>query len=158
MDQHGDDRQNRGDMRHDGGGSERRGGRDGRPDECCGGQEGRGGHADTQFLQLEISQVLYSEAVDVARPAFRELLHEAAKEQLRARFGSRIDALAELAIDEFLSEIQSSLEIEARIQRHQEERVPVQDRLKELFGSGAGAPKREEGDKRGSRREGRKRR
>lgn len=112
---------------------------EGRPGE---GRESReeGGRGDSQFLQLEISQVLFSEAEKVARPAFRELLLEAAKEQLRARFGDRIEALAKLAVDELLKEVDSSLEIEARIQRHQEERAPVRDRLREIFASASRRP------------------
>ncbi len=92
-----------------------RGGPDAGPD-SGGEQRGRGG-PDTRFLQLEMSRVLYGEAEDVARPAFRELLLEAAKDHLRARFGEAITGLARLAIDELLVDIQSSLDVEDQIQR-----------------------------------------
>jgi hypothetical protein len=92
---------------------------------------GRG--ADTRFLQLELSQVLHTEAEAVTRPAFRELLLEAAKTRLRERFGRQITALAELAVDDMIEGMQASFEIEARMQRHNEERHPHSERLRELF-------------------------
>src|SRR5262245_2926929 len=99
-----------------------------------GGGPDRGGPGtDTRFLQLEMSQVLYGEAEEVARPAFRELLREAAKERLRERFGQEIAALAQLAVDELLTDMQASFEIEDRIQRNNEERSPPRERLRELL-------------------------
>lgn len=79
-----------------------------------------GGGADTRFLQLEMSRVLYSEAEGVAKPAFRELLLEAAKARFRERFGAEITRLAELAVDELLTDIEASLEIEEKIQRRRD--------------------------------------
>jgi hypothetical protein len=79
-----------------------------------------GGGADTRFLQLEMSRVLYSEAEEVAKPAFRELLLEAAKARFRERFGEEITRLARLAVDELLIDIEASLEIEEKIQRRRE--------------------------------------
>ena len=61
--------------------------------------------------------MLYGEAEDVARPAFRELLLEAAKDHLRARYGEAITGLAQMAIDELLIDIQASLDVEDQIQR-----------------------------------------
>jgi hypothetical protein len=89
--------------------------------------------ADTRFLQLELSQVLYAEAEAVARPAFRDLLLEAAKDRLRERFGEKITALAHLAVDELLDGAQASFEIEAQVQRYNEERRQPSERLRELF-------------------------
>jgi hypothetical protein len=94
---------------------------------------------DTRFLQLELSQVLYTEAEAVTRPAFRELLQEAAKVQLRERFGREITALAQLAVDELMDGVQASFEIEARIQHHNEERHPHSERLRELFAARRGS-------------------
>jgi hypothetical protein len=71
-----------------------------------------------------MSKVLESEAEEVARPAFRELLLEAAKDRLRQRFGAQITALAEAAIDQLIDDINASLAIEARIKDHQERREP----------------------------------
>jgi len=112
-----------------------------------GGGPGSGAGPDTRFLQLEMSQVLYAEAADVARPAFRELLLEAAKERMRERFGEEINALARLAVDELLNEVQASFDVEARIQRFQEERRSPAEKLREVFagrsGGGESRPARE---------------
>jgi phage terminase small subunit len=80
-----------------------------------------------------MSQVMYAEAEAVTRPAFRELLREAAKDRLRERFGEEITTLAQLAVDELLNGMQASFEIEARIQQEGEERRPPKERLRELF-------------------------
>ena len=125
MDDHGEG--NRGGPR-DGRGDDRS--RDHRPHHE-GGERGPG--PDTRFLQLELSQVLYSEAEAVARPAFRDLLLEAAKDCLRERFGDQITALARLAIDELMKGMEASFEVEAQIQRHNDERrEPYDERLREL--------------------------
>ena len=96
-------------------------------------QRGDGRGPDTRFLQLELSQVMYAEAEEVTRPAFRALLLEAAKDRLRERFGKEITALAHLAVDDLLDGAQASLEIEARIQQYGEERRQPNERLRELF-------------------------
>jgi hypothetical protein len=139
--------QDQGDSKGDRGGP-----RDGRSDDRPredrqrregGGPPGSRGGADTRFLQLEMSQVLYTEAADVARPAFRELLLEAAKERMRERFGEEITALAQLAVDELLNEVQASFEVEARIQQYQEDRRPPSEKLRAVFaGRSVGAEPR----------------
>ena len=96
-----------------------------------GGQHGPG--SDTRFLQLEMSQVLFSEAEEVSRPAFRALLLEAAKDRLRERFGDEITALARLAVDDLLRGVEASFEIEARIQEHNDEPSESSKRLREIF-------------------------
>lgn len=143
---------------HSDSGEDREGPRDGRGDDRSREDRGRGERGgpnegrrtDTRFLQLELSQVLYGEAEDVARPAFRDLLLEAAKDRMRERFGAEIKALAELAVDELLSEVQASLEIEARIGDYNEERRPPRSRLRELLMGqrGRGAARDERADKR----------
>jgi hypothetical protein len=99
-----------------------------------GGERGRGG-SDTRFLQLEMSQVLFTEAEAVTRPAFRDLLMEAAKDRLRERFGREITALAQLAVDELMRGVQASFEIEARVKQQNEDRHAPDDRLWEIFAS-----------------------
>jgi hypothetical protein len=115
--QHRDDRNGRGGPDGDGG---QDGGRSG------------GGRTDTRFLQLEMSRVLYQEAEDVTRPAFRELLREAAKDHLRARFGDTISRLAQLAVDELLIDIEANLDIEDQIQRRRES-AGTDDRVREAL-------------------------
>ena len=123
-----------------------------RPGDGGGPREGRPG-GDTRFLQLEMSQVMYAEAEAVARPAFRELLREAAKDRLRERFGEEITALAQLAVDELLKDVQASFEIEAQIQGYNEERRPPKERLREVF-----AARRARGESRPAQAEKRERR
>jgi hypothetical protein len=107
-----------------------------------------------------MSQVLYSEATEVARPAFRALLLEAAKERLRERFGEEITGLAQLAVDELLSEVQASFEVEARIQQHQEDRRPSSEKLRAVFAGrrGGGEPRPAQDQERRGRAARRKRR
>ncbi len=107
--------------------------RDQQPRDDRGGPDRGGGGADTRFLQLEMSQVLYAEAEAVAKPALRDLLLEAAKDRLRERFGEQITGLAHLAVDELLKDVQASFDVEARIQRFNEERRPPGERLSEVF-------------------------
>jgi len=122
MDDHGDGGHNHGGPR---------GGRGGDRARNEGGERGPG--PDTRFLQLEMSQVLYSEAEAVVRPAFRYLLEEAARDQLRERMGDEITALARLAVDDLLKGMKASFEIESRIQGHGEEQGPGHERLHEVF-------------------------
>ena len=96
---------------------------------------------------------MYAEAEAVARPAFRELLREAAKDRLRERFGEEITALAQLAVDELLKDVQASFEIEAQIQGYNEERRPPRERLREVF-----AARRARGESRPAQAEKRERR
>src|SRR5438874_8191791 len=148
---------------HSDSGGDRGGSRDGRGDDRSrehrprsdgGGPDRPGGPgADTRFLQLELSEVMYAEAEAVARPAFRDLLLEAAKDRLRERFGEEITALAQLAVDELLKDVQASFEIEAQIQGYNEERRPPRERLREVF-----AARRARGESRPAQAEKRERR
>src|SRR5437016_10868462 len=103
-----------------------------RPDDGGRPREGRPG-GDTRFLQLEMSQVMYAEAEAVARPAFRELLREAAKDRLRERFGEEITALAQLTVDALLKDVQVSTEIEAHIHGYNAEFSPPPQSLPDVF-------------------------
>ncbi len=124
-----DDRSRRdGGDRRDSGQMDRRGG--GR-DERRGGERGPG--PDTRFLHLEASQLLYAEAQNVTKQAFREVLLEAAKARVRERFGDKLIGVAELAVDELLNDINTSLEVESRIQEHNEDRSRTKDRLRAIF-------------------------
>jgi hypothetical protein len=92
-----------------------------------------------------MSQVLYAEAECITKQAFRELLVEAAKDRWRERFGDKITGLAQLAVDELLQDVVSSLEIEARINERSQARDRVKDRLHDIF--------REHGGERGEGRD-----
>lgn len=128
-DRRGDDRTDR-DPQH-GDPENGRGHEHGGPD-AGRGPGGRQG-ADTRFLQLEMSQVLFSEAEGVTKQALRELLLEAAKDHLRDRFGATITRLARLATDELLADIEASLDVEEQIQRRHESQGSPPDRLREAL-------------------------
>ncbi|HVH98628.1 MAG TPA: hypothetical protein VM869_07955 [Enhygromyxa sp.] len=102
-------------------------------------QQQQGGGPDTRFLEFELSKVLFSEAEGVAREAFRELLKEAAKRRLQERWGDRIDALANLAIDELIDDATANFEIEAKIAARNQARRTLEDRVSEILSRPAGA-------------------
>ena len=148
--------ENRSDAQGDRGGS-----RDGHEhQEGFKGPRGDGGGPDTRFLQLEMSQVLYTEAEEIARPALRELLLEAAKDRLRERFGDKITQLAQLAVDDLLRGVEASLEVEARIREHQGEPRDPSERLREVFATrpGGAASQARGGRNRGGRADRRRKR
>lgn len=90
----------------------------------------RGG---AEFLDLEISQVLYGEAQGIVREAFRELLKEHAKRRIEARMGGQLEALAELAVDELLADVEANLAIERRIEERERQRAALAERLRAVF-------------------------
>jgi hypothetical protein len=99
--------------------------------------EQRGG--ETNFLDLEISKVLFDEAEGITRKAFRALLEEAAKRHLSERIGVQIEALAKLAVDELLADVAANLEIEARIAARKQAREGLDARIDAILrGSGEG--------------------
>lgn len=124
---HDGERRRRGGERHD----------RGRGDDCGGERGGdRGSGPDTRFLQLEMSEVLYSEAESVTKQAFRELLLEAAKARFRERFGDQISGLAQLAVDELMQDVLASLEIEAHIQERNRDQEARRERLFDILSGG----------------------
>ena len=154
-DRRGDEQGGRGPRHHD-----ERGGRGG--PERGRDRDDRGPDGpDTRFLQLEMSQVMYSEAQGVTKQAFRELLLDAAKARLRERLGETITRLAELAVDEALADMEASLDIEDQIRRRQETQQEstgaAPDRLREALARfradrGQRSAERKEGRASGSRR------
>jgi hypothetical protein len=125
----------------------------GGPDDGRDSDQGGGGRdgGDTRFLQLEMSRVLYAEAEDVAKPAFRALLLEAAKAHLGARFGDEITRLAQLAVDELLADVEASLDVEEKIQRRRESSGGANDQVRVALGrkrSERSQPAAERGERR----------
>lgn len=141
-------------MHRDGhGGHDRAGHEDGRGP-SGGGDERREGESgerrsgsDTRFLQLEISEVLYSEAESISRPAVREVLLEEAKLRVRERFGTQLTALARLAVDDLLDGAFASLEIEGRIQEQRSASGQSRERLRTILTAGS-APRGGEKERR----------
>lgn len=99
----------------------------------------KNGAPDTGFLDLEISKVLYSEAESITREAYRELLKDAAKRRLEERWGDRIAALANLAVDELIDDAEANLEIEAKIAGRTQAREAVEERINAILGHRATA-------------------
>jgi hypothetical protein len=114
-----------------------RGNPHGREERKEGGPGDRGGAPDTRFLQLEMSEVLLAEAEGVARPAFRELLLDAAKQRIRERFGKQITELANLAVDDLMEGAFASLEIEDRIRAQRAASEQSRERLRGIFAAGS---------------------
>ncbi len=90
-------------------------------------------HSDTRFLDLEISKVLFDEAEGITRKAFRDLLEEAAKRHWQARYGQRIDALAKLAVDELIADIEANQRIEATIADRKRSRGDLDARVQAIL-------------------------
>ncbi len=113
-------------------------GRDRRDSESSEHNDERGGAdagpAATNFLDLEISKVLFGEAEGITRAAFKELLKDAAKERLRERFGERIRTIAHLAVDELMDDVLANLVIEAKIRERDEKRRDLEDRVRSILG------------------------
>jgi hypothetical protein len=95
---------------------------------------------DTRFLDLEASKVLFEAACGAARAALREALAERARAHLSERIGQRIDALAALAVDELLADLDANLEIESRIEERRRRAEDRAERLRLLL-----APEDEQG-------------
>jgi hypothetical protein len=87
-------------------------------------QRGGGGAAGTEFLDLEISKVLFGRAQSMARSVAEEIIREAIKARMKERLGARLEAIGRLAADELILDIEANLDIEARIAaRHQARRA-----------------------------------
>ena len=86
-----------------------------RPPDGGGGRDR--GPAKARFLDLEPSLMLAGAAEKASRKALEELLVDAAKARLRERWGDRIDGLAAAAVDKYLSEMESSLDVERVLAR-----------------------------------------
>ncbi len=97
---------------------------------------------NARFLDLEPTQMLKGEADQVVRKAFHALLEEAAKARLKERWGDRIEGLARLAVDQFLNELDSSLGVEAILERQARASQATESELADLF---RGAARREPG-------------
>ncbi len=118
---------------HDRGGDDGpRGGRghDGRRDR---GGRRADGPPGSEFLDLEMSKVIFSGASELTVDCARDLLREAIRERLRERLGERFAAVGRLAADEFVNDVEANLDIEARILRRGEERAQLEDKLAAAF-------------------------
>ena len=93
---------------------------------------------DTQFLDLEISSVLYDEADRLCREAARELLRDAIRQRLDERLGDHLREIGRLAADALADDIETNLEIESLIADRRNARSSIGDRVREIMRSNAG--------------------
>jgi hypothetical protein len=88
------------------------------------------GPEGTEFLDLEMSRVLFGEAEGLAREAARDLLREALKARLRERLGPRLEAIAHVAADALADDVEANLGIEDLIRTHRERRRDTEEKLR----------------------------
>lgn len=120
-------------------------GRDGDQRQRDGGD--RAGAPDTEFLDLEISKVLFGRAQSMARSVAEEIIRDAIKARMKERFGARLEAIGRLAADELVLDIEANLDIEARIAARREARRAVDGEIGAAIrggGSGGAPPDSEE--------------
>ena len=98
------------------------------------GEERRDGPPETQWLALEMSKVIASNADELARRAGEELLKEAIKARLKERLGARIEAVATLVADALVDDLEANLEIEGRIAARRDARRGLDGRIAEALG------------------------
>lgn len=96
------------------------------------GEQGPPGPPDTQFLDLEISKIMLSEAEGMVRDAARDLLRDAIRARIKERMGESIEAIGRLAADTFVDDILANLEIERQIDERRRQRSGVEARLREI--------------------------
>ncbi len=108
--------------------------RDRRPHERPGpeGRPGPKGPPGTQFLDLELSKVLASEAEGLVREAARDLLREALRARIKERLGEHLEAIAHLAADSFVDDVLANLEIERIIDARRRQQSGSDERLREI--------------------------
>lgn len=111
-----------GDDRHDDRGDDRREG-----------ERGRGGPEGTEFLQLEISRWLESEARSRGDDVVRELLVAAIRTRLEERLGDRLRALGAAIADEIADDLEANLEIEERIDARRDARKTAVERAQQVL-------------------------
>ena len=97
-----------------------------------------GASENHQFLDLEMSRVLLDQASRAAREGFRQLLLERVKERLSEKLGDQIDALAALAVDDLVADIEANVDIEQRILSRADLRADHARKLAAIFGEGGG--------------------
>ncbi|MBX3127779.1 MAG: hypothetical protein KF718_13730 [Polyangiaceae bacterium] len=93
----------------------------------------RPGGGDTEFLDLEISELLLGQAHRMAREVALELMRESMRERLRERLGARLAEVGRLAADELADDVEANLAIEAQIASRRARRGDLKQRLERAF-------------------------
>jgi hypothetical protein len=95
------------------------------------------GPPETQFLDLEISSVLYGEADRLCREAARDLMREAIRQRLDERLGDHLREVGRIAADVLADDIETNLEIESLIVDRRAGRASIGERVREIMRSEA---------------------
>jgi hypothetical protein len=101
-----------------------------------------GGLEGTEFLDLEISKVIYGEAESLARDAARSILRSAIEARLRERLGAKLEALGRLAADDLADDVEANLAVEATIASRREGRKSTEARALEVMHTAPAGPGR----------------
>jgi hypothetical protein len=105
-----------------------------------GSDRGRGGPPGTEFLDLELSKVLYGRAQSMSRSVAEEIIRDAIRARIKERLGPRLEAIGRLAADELIGDIEANLEIEATIAARREARRAMEGEIgAAVRGVGVGA-------------------
>lgn len=102
-------------------------------DQHHGSPQAHGGGPNTDFLDFELHKVMYDEAESIVREAYRELLKDAIKQRLQARWGGRITALANLAADEAMADADANFQIQALIESRNAAHADVEQRIQAII-------------------------
>jgi hypothetical protein len=94
-----------------------------------------GGPEGTEFLDLEITRVLYGEAEKLARESVRDILRGALQARLRERLGARLEALARVAADALADEVETNLRIEELVRAQAAKKKDVEERVRAAMAS-----------------------
>ena len=93
----------------------------------------RGGPPETQWLHLEMSKVIQSEAEGLAREAIVDILKDSIKTRLLERLGPRLEAVGRAVADQIADDIEANLDIEARIDARRQARRTLDARIAEAL-------------------------
>jgi hypothetical protein len=102
----------------------------------------RHGPEGTEFLDLEISRVIFEGARRLVRDVAMDIVRDAMRERLQERLGDRLAAAGRLAADELADDVETNLEIESRIAARRTQRESLEARLSEIFGGAQRGPPR----------------
>lgn len=105
-------------------------------DQHHGSPQEHGNGPNTQFLDFELHKVMYDEAESIVREAYRELLKDAIKQRLLARWGGRITALANLAADEAMADADANFQIQALIEARNAAHADLEQRIQAIIRQG----------------------
>jgi hypothetical protein len=103
-------------------------------------RENEHGPADSEFLNLEMSKVVLSDAESLIAEAGRDILRAAIRERIEERFGDRLRAVGHLVADAAMDDLEANLSIESLIHANRNARRGLDERVREVLGSVKATP------------------